>query len=115
MAFIPNGNFNISQVYKDFKLLELSKIHELETGKFMFKEKNMMLPVAIGNYFDIDRCAEQHSHFTRKHTSRLNGAPRIKCQSKTGEKSVQFVGSKLWFDLPLELRSCESLNSFKYQ
>ena len=81
----------------------------------MFKEKNMMLPVAIGNYFDIDRCAEQHSHFTRNHTSTLNGAPRIKCRSKTGEKSVQFVGSKLWFDLPLELRSCESLNSFKYQ
>ena len=29
MAFIPNGNFDLSQVYKDLKLLELPAVHKL--------------------------------------------------------------------------------------
>ena len=65
MAFIPNGNFDLSQVYKDLKLIELSAVHKLETAKFMFKSENSLLPISLGNYFEIDRCAEEHSHFTR--------------------------------------------------
>ena len=115
MAFIPHGSFNISQVYKDLNLLELPKIHQLETGKFMFKSENMMLPIALGNYFDIDHCAEEHNHFTRRnHSSNVNIAPRIKCRTKSGEKSVQFVGSRLWAELPSELKSSESFSAFKY-
>ena len=115
MAFIPKGNFNISQVYKDLKLLELSKIHQLETGKFMFKTENMMLPTSLGNYFKIDRCAEEHSYSTRNRSSTSNHPPRIICRTKSGEKSIQYVGSKLWFKLPSELKSSESLISFKCQ
>ena len=63
MAFIPNGNFDLSQVYKDLKLLELSAVHKLETAKYMFKSEKSLLPFSLGNYFEIDRCAEEHSHF----------------------------------------------------
>ena len=99
MAFIPNGNFNLSQVYKDLKLLELPAVHKLETAKYMFKSENLLLPTSLGNYFEIDRSAEEHSHFTRHHVlvnSPDNITPRIKCRTRIGEKSLQFVGSKLW-------------------
>ena len=116
MAFIPNGNFDLSQVYKDLKLLELSAVHKLETAKFMFKAQNLLLPISLGNYFDIDRCAEEHSHFTRHHVLvNVPGsiAPRIKCRTRIGEKSIQFVGSKLWSQLPNVIKNSGSYNIFK--
>ncbi len=90
-------------------------MHQLETGKFMFKAENLLLPITIGNYFDIDRCAEEHSHYTRTRSVGSNSAPRLMCRTKTGEKSIQFVGSNLWHELTSELRSCESFSSFKCQ
>ena len=76
----------------------------LETGKFVFKSKNLILPVEIGNYFSIDRCSEEHNHRTRYQTSGSNSdAPRIICRTKIAEKSVQFVGTKLWSGLQIKL------------
>ena len=65
MSFIPDGNFELAPVFKDLKLLNLSQAHLLETGKFVFKSKNLILPDEIGNYFSIDRCSEEHNHRTR--------------------------------------------------
>ena len=79
----------------------------------MYKFKNLLLPVPIGNYFEIDRCAEEHNHLTRNQSMQSNVAPRIICRTKTAEKSVQSFGSKLWSELPSELKSCESLSIFK--
>ena len=91
-------------------------MHKLETAKYMFKSENLLLPISLGSYFEIDRCAEEHSHFTRHHVL-VNApghiAPRIKCRTKIGEKSLQFVGSKLWSQLPTDLKNCGSYKLFK--
>ena len=42
-----------------------------------------------------------------------NIAPRIKCRTRIGEKSLQLVGSKLWYELPTDLKNCGSYNIFK--
>ena len=42
-----------------------------------------------------------------------NISPRIKCRTRIGEKSLQFVGSKLWCQLPTDLKNCGSYNIFK--
>ena len=76
----------------------------------------MLLPISLGSYFEIDRCAEEHSHFTRHHllvNTPGNIAPRIKCRTRIGEKSLQFVGSKLWSELPTDIKDCGSYNVFK--
>ena len=116
MAFIPNGNFDLSQVYKDLKLLDLPSIHKLETAKYMYKSEKSLLPVSLGKYFEIDRCAEEHSHSTR-HQALVNIpdriAPRLKSRTKIAEKSIQFVGSTLWSHLPDDLKNSESFTIFK--
>ena len=92
-------------------LLKLQNAYLLELGKFAFKSENDLLPCSIGNYFEVDNCAEQHSHFMRSVGDNI--APRIKSRTTSGEKSIQYRNSHLWADIPSEIKSYESLNSFK--
>ena len=85
MTFAPFGNIYITSVYKELKLLKLKEVHALETGKFVFKEKNDLLLTEIGNYFKIDSNERPHNHFVRHART-----PRIICNLQTGEKSIQF-------------------------
>ena len=108
MTFAPFGNIDLNSVYKELKLLKLRKIQALETGKFVFKEKNELLPTKIGNYFEIDSNERPHNHFVR-----YARRPRFICNSQTGEKSIQFEGMQLWENIPAEIKSSESYNIFK--
>ena len=108
MDFLPSGNIDLVSAYKELKLLQVKKIHSLELGKFVFKEKNNLLPTEIANYFEIDSNDRPHDHFVR-HVR----APRFICRSKTGETSLQFGGMKLWNNIPPEIKTSESYNIFK--
>ena len=103
MAKLPFGNIDLNPVYKELKLLKLHKIHMLETGKFMFKEKND-LPTRMGNYFEVTSNEIPHDHFVRHERS-----PRFICQSTT---SFQFNGMQLWNGMSSEIKSSESYKIF---
>ena len=51
ISFAPFNSSNIASLYKNFGLLQLSQIHELELGKLMFKHKNKMLPERFNRHF----------------------------------------------------------------
>ena len=85
IANLPFGSIELDPVFKELKLLKLNKIHKLETAKFIFKEKNDLLPTRIGNHFEVTSNEIPHNHFVRHERS-----PRFISNSRTGEKSVQF-------------------------
>ena len=95
------------------KLLKLSEICQLETGKFEFKSQRGLLPVQIGNYFEDSSSQEIHHSYGLRSRSRNDAPPRFLSESKTGEKSLQFRKSQLWNTLSTEIKNCETFMIFK--
>ena len=108
IANLPFGSVELDPVFKELKFLKLHKIHKLETAKFLFKEKNCLLPTRIGNNFEVTSNQIPHDHFVRHERS-----PRFICNSQTGKKSVQFNAMQLWNNIPTEFKSIDSFKVFK--
>ena len=109
MTYAPFGNVDLKSVYQELKILEVPRICLLETGKFEFKSKNNLLPISIGNYFE-----NQEIHHTYGLRSRTRGdSPRFFSRTKTGKKSLQYIGMQIWENIPSDIKSSESFNIFK--
>ena len=113
MSFAPLGNIDINQIYQDFNLLNLSNVHTLEVGKFMYKEKLGYLPTEIGNYFPTSSNFTEHNYGTRVSTSTVASNINISHRLKSSEKSVQFKCYTLWSNLPDSFKCLETTNIFK--
>ena len=113
MSFAPVGNIDLSQVYKDFYLLNLSNVHTLEIGKFIFKEKLGYLPTRIGNYFPTSSNFTTHNYGTRISSSTIPSNININYRLKSSEKSVQFKCDVFWSNLQDSFKSLETVNIFK--
>jgi len=113
MSFAPFGNINLSQIYQDFNLLHLSNVHDLEIGKFAYKEKFGYLPTEIGNYFPTSSNFTSHNYGTRVSNSTVPLDRKIVNRLKSSERSVQFKTNHLWSNLQDSFKSLESLNIFK--
>ena len=105
---LPSGNIDFNPIYKELKFLQLKKIHKLETGKFIFKEKNGLLLTKIGNCFTVASSVIPHAHSVRHDRSH-----RFMNNLRIGEKSVQFIARDLWNTIPTEIKSADSFNIFK--
>ena len=112
MTFASFEMRNLSPLYDCLKILDVRKTFQLETGKHMFKHKNGILPLPIGNYFSLTSEVETaRSQGLRRRTGKT---PSIICRlTSTGQKSIQSRGEKLWHDIQTPIRNSKSLNSFK--
>ena len=109
MTYAPFGAVDLKPVYKQLQILEVPKICLLETGKFEFKHQKELLPTQICNHF-----APQEIHHSYGLRSRSRNDPaRFFSKTKTGEKSLQFVKTQKWNDIPPEVKNCEFFNAFK--
>ena len=63
MTNAPFGNIDLYPAYKQLGILQVSKIHSLEVGKFHFKSVNNLLPVQIGNFFHTSANQEIHHSY----------------------------------------------------
>ena len=109
ITFAPYGNLDLTPAYQQLKLLTVEKTYMLEMGKFTYKSKNQLLPTAIGNQFEISSANLNHNHFVRNRKRPV----RLLCNTKTGEKSVQFKSSLLWDTLPNDIKTKTSFYIFK--
>ena len=75
----------------------------------MYKLKNGLLPVAIGNYFELRNTVPTHNYNLRNRGT----TPQIVTRLESSEKSIQLRGEKIWQELPENLKSSASLNKFK--
>ena len=111
MTFAPFGNIDVKSIYKYLNILEIPQLFTLESGKFIFKSENGLLPnVNIAKHFELRNANVNHQYGFRNHGIHLQ---TIICDRSHGKKSIQFRGSKLWNDLSEELRNSNSLNIFK--
>ena len=52
MCSAPLGRMDVNPLYENLEILKLKEIYDLETGKFMYKKNNDLLPVTIASYLE---------------------------------------------------------------
>ena len=109
MCFAPN-RVDTTPLFEILDILNHNQTYKLESGKFMFKEKNNLLPVLIANYFD-PRPIHQHSLYTRNNG--LYQGPLISFRTQLGARTIQNKGQDLWDTIPDSIKEVESPVFFK--
>ena len=94
---------------RQLKWLDVRSIIKLEMGLFMYKAMNQLVPEQISEMFT--HLSTYHSYQTR---SAVNGNLYMPTSHLfTEQRSLSYAGSKLWNEIPFEIRNADSLNSFK--
>ena len=95
---------------RQLKWLDVRSIIKLEMGLFRYKAMNQLVPEQISEMFTP--LSTHHSHQTR---SVVNGILYMPTSYLfTEQRSLSYAtSSKLWNEIPFEIRNADSLNSFK--
>ena len=67
------------------------------------------LPVVLSTYFEENKVIHKYNTRQKNHFH----IDAIKTEIR--KRSIKYMGSKLWNDLPAELKEIQSLQSFKYK
>ncbi len=113
MSFAPFGKLNTKPIFEHLNLLDVQLTFQLETAKFIFKDKNDLLPIStIAHHFDRTPTINRPIRQTR--TTHPTVAP-YELLSEHAKKSVQIRTMRFWNDIPPLVKSCPSFSSFKRQ
>ena len=93
--------------FKENNLLKLADITKFQTGLFMYRYHNKLLPSLFDNYFI--QGVNVHKHYTR--TSCNYRAERARTNVK--QFSIKCSGPQLWNSLPSTITTELSVNRFK--
>ena len=108
MTFAPFG-IGTKPIFDFLKILDFPQTFSLETGKFVFKSKNDMLPIStIANHFERIRAAHSHNLRTTNHLV----TPFV-LLSSFKKKSIHYRGMEMWDDIPESIKLSDSFNIFK--
>ena len=100
-----------SKLYKTYFTLPLKLLHNFQILLFIQKyvHHRSELPAVFSTYFEENLLL--HCRDTRQKTT----STRMLCSLKLEKKTVKYRGSKLWNNLPDDLKNTTSLLSFKYR
>ena len=90
----------MNDLYLNYRLFKIDNLYTFELGKFMYRFKKNTLPHSFSCYFK--QISETRSRVTRS-TSR-GAFLEVRCNSKLGERSIKWQGSRLWNKLPEDLK-----------
>ena len=112
MRFISRASryTRLDYVYLNLRVLKLDDIFNLTVAKFMHQYYSKTLPSHFNELFP---------NVTPIHQYRLRSASssnyRTMCCTKTNtQRSIQFIGPKVWNEIPENIR-CENMANFKKQ
>ena len=96
-------------LFHDFRALNIYDLNKLQTGLFMYRLHNDMLPSHITSLFS--KPSSHHSHHTRSSQTYTASSATI---SNLRRHSILYSGPKLWNTLSLSLINKPSVDSFKH-
>ena len=101
----PDTTLTTDQKLKEMRIMSLQKQLEYNTGLFMYRVLSNEAPVYISNLYTHTPSCYSNSRNYQLSLPR----PRI----DIFKTSTSFSDAYLWNNLPLTIRSCHSLRSFK--
>ena len=102
IRLISNAAFlaNTEPLFKMQKIMKFNDLYKHSIGCYMFKNQHL-----------LDPFIHDHTHFTRNRNLFLPPFERLRSTSQ----SAIHNGVSIWNEIPINVKSCLSLNSFKYQ
>ena len=98
--------FRLDNHYLNLRILKVQELHKLEVLKFMHSHFNRNLPDYFRTFFELIT----HAHRTR---GIEHGNYVIEnCRTSLGQRSIKFIGPKLWNDTTPD---CRQLNKLKFK
>ena len=100
-----------AKLYKQYNTLPVPDLHVYQlfllVHRFLYHKHK--LPEVFSEYFTLNRSI--HYYTTRTRQDLHLPSP----YSSTRKKIIIFKASQLWNELPIQLKTISSLNTFKYQ
>ena len=109
IAKVRYDEANRSELLTDFGWLSVINLITLDMGIFAYKELNSLHPEQdIRSFQKLD---EQHTYNTRSVTNNNLFIPRGNTQ--LFNRTMSYSGSRLWNEIPYEIRRVQTLEDFK--
>ena len=105
--FIGRRDKRTSLIYFDEKILQFQDILKLELGKCCYRFVKNLLPKSLNQTFI--NVSKIHSYDTRNSSNRFFRKKQIK---SFGYTSINYLGSKLWNDIPKEIKNSNTIHRF---
>ena len=110
ITFAP-FTIDVEPIFNFLEILDFQQLLHLETGKFVYKSKNDLLPInTLINHFE--RSSSHHNYNLRNRANGQLVAP-VSLLSSFKKKSLYIQGIDLWSNLPDSIKLSESINIFK--
>jgi len=116
MSFAPFGRLDTKPIFKHFNILDIDNTFLLESGKFIYKLKNNLIPSRVINSLFTTNINNQirYSLRLRSRAHTLSVVPH-ELLSLNAQKSLKNRADDLWNAIPSDIRNTDSLAAFKRQ
>ena len=98
-----------NSLYTNYNALNIPLLFRFQVLKFvlMFYNYNSIIPVIYSNYFAINNTI--HTYDTRQ-SAELRS---VGCKKSIGQRSIMYLGVKLWNEIDSDLKGHMSIHTFK--
>src|SRR6218665_3751176 len=100
-------NAHTKQIFKDFSILQIHQINEMQRCEFMFRFENNLLQVAFRDFFTTASDIHMHNTRTKDHYR----TDFVRTNSRLF--SIKCSGPIAWNNLPSDIRRLPTLYLFK--
>ena len=100
--------YRLDNFYLNHRILKVQELYQLEIAKFMHSHSHGNLPACFTSFFVESRFL--HNYTTRFSSSRNYNITNFR--TNRGQRSIQFLGPKVWNQVPNEIRNV-SKQTFK--
>ena len=99
--------YSSNKLHFDLNILKCKDLHKFAVSLFVYKQLNGGLPNIFRNYFVINstRC--------NRLTRQSNNLYLPQFRTNSGQKSLKYIGAKLWNDICPHIKQSNSVYIFK--
>ena len=105
--YLKRQDKKTSLVYYQQGVLQIQDLFKLQVAKFCYKANKNLLPSIFGQIFI--KTSTIHQYSTRNSANKFY---RISYNKTSGCNRLQNLGSKIWNEIPDELKDCKSIGTF---
>ena len=98
--------YRLDNFYLNQRILKVHDLYNLEVAKFMHSHFHGLLPICFSTFFVEIRYL--HRYNTRHSSLRNYNVTNFR--TSKGQKSIQFLGPKIWNSVPYDMRNLSKIN-----
>ena len=91
-----------------FPFFSIDQLLSKDIATFLYKFNNKLLPKTFEKFFQLNEC---NNRATRSNSQIIP----ISCSTNIDQQSMQYLGPKIWNNLPKLVKDCKTVKTFQKQ